>query len=111
METATERVASVWRNRNFVRLWSSDTISQFGTQFSGLAIPFTFVLLSKDPFLFGLLQSVVGLPFPLFALFVGVYVDRHYRKRIMTLAKWGRGLALVSVTLVFIAGILPRRGN
>src|SRR2546430_5471 len=51
METATERVASVWRNRNFVRLWSSDTISQFGTQFSGLAIPFTFVLLSKDPFL------------------------------------------------------------
>src|SRR5713226_2702586 len=68
METATERVASVWRNRNFVRLWSSDTISQFGTQFSGLAIPFTFVLLSKDPFLFGLLQSVGGLPFPLFVI-------------------------------------------
>src|SRR6266699_2793905 len=110
METATERVASVWRNRNFVRLWSSDTISQFGTQFSGLAIPFTFVLLSKDPFLFGLLQSVGGLPFPLFALFVGVYVDRHYRKRIMTLANVGRGLALGSVPLVVIAGFLPSLG-
>jgi MFS family permease len=110
METGTERVASVWRNRNFVRLWSSDTISQFGTQFSGLAIPFTFVLLSKDPFLFGLLQSVGGLPFPLFALFVGVYVDRHYRKRIMTLANVGRGLALGSVPLVVIAGFLPSLG-
>src|SRR6266699_3591916 len=100
METTTEKAVSVWKNRNFLRLWTSDTISQFGTQFSGLAIPFTFILLSKNAFLFGLLQAVGGLAFPLFALFIGVYVDRHYRKRIMTLANVGRGLALGSAPVV-----------
>lgn len=110
METTTEKAVSVWKNRNFLRLWTSDTISQFGTQFSGLAIPFTFILLSKNAFLFGLLQAVGGLAFPLFALFIGVYVDRHYRKRIMTLANVGRGLALGSVPLVAIAGFLPSLG-
>lgn len=110
METVTEQKSSVWQSRNFVRLWTSDTISQFGTQFSGYAIPFTFVLLSKNPFLFSLLGFFGGLPFPLFALFVGVYVDRHYRKRIMTLANVGRGLALGSVPLIVIAGFLPSLG-
>src|SRR5207247_9444192 len=86
------------------------TLSYLASQFCVLSIPFSLLLLSKDPFLSGLLESVGGLPFPLFALFVGVYVDRHYRKRIMTLANVGRGLALGSVPLVVIAGFLPSLG-
>lgn len=110
MEAQTVQKVSLWHHRNFLRLWASDTISQFGTQFSGIAIPFTFVLLSKSAFLFGLIQAVGILPFPLFALFVGVYVDRHHRKKIMTLANIGRGLALGSVPLAVVAGLLANFG-
>src|SRR2546426_972558 len=87
METETERRPSLWRHPNFLKLWTSDTISQFGTQFSGYAIPFTALLLTKDPLAFSILNVSAFIGFPLFALFIGVYVDRHRRQRIMTLAK------------------------
>ena len=30
----------LWRHRDFMKLWSAETISQFGTQVSQLALPF-----------------------------------------------------------------------
>ncbi len=108
--TAETETVSLWHHRNFLKLWTSDTISQFGTQFSGLAIPFTALLLTKDAFLFGLLGAMPFIPFPLFALFVGVYVDRHHRKRIMTLANIGRGISLGLVPFAAITGLLSQLG-
>lgn len=112
MGTETETVAreSLWHNRNFVKLWTSDTISQFGTQFSGFAIPFTALLLTKDPLAFGILNACATLAFPLFALFIGVYVDRHNRKKIMVLSNVGRGAFLGMVPMAAVTGILALVG-
>jgi len=110
METETERPTSLWHHPNFLKLWTSDTISQFGTQFEGYAIPFTALLLTSDPLAFGILNACAFAAFPLFALFIGVYVDRHHRQRIMVMANLGRGLLLGLIPFAAVVGILKTVG-
>jgi len=110
MGTGTERPTSLWHHPNFLKLWTSDTISQFGTQFSGYAIPFTALLLTSDPLAFSILNASAFIGFAVFALFIGVYVDRHRRQRIMTLANIGRGIFLGLIPLAAVTGTLTRAG-
>ena len=113
MTTSLEpETPSLWRHGNFLNLWASETISQFGTQFSGLAIPFTAVLITTSQPInvaaleFGILAAFGGLAFPLFALFIGVYVDRHRKRRIMIAANIGRGISLGLIPIAAITGTL-----
>ena len=107
---------SLWHHPNFLKLWASETISQFGTQFSGLAIPFTAYLLTANQSLavasaeFGILNAFGLLAFPLFALFIGVYVDRHRKRRIMVAANIGRGISLALIPLAAVTGTLYSLG-
>src|ERR687891_172478 len=39
---------SLWRNADFLRLWSAQTISQFGTQITLLALPLAAILVLAD---------------------------------------------------------------
>ncbi len=109
METKVEP-PSLWHHPNFLKLWTSDTISQFGTQFEGYAIPFTALLLTSDPLAFGILNACAFIAFPLFALFIGVYVDRHHQQRIMVLSNIGRGAFLGLIPLAAVTGILTQIG-
>src|SRR5256712_791188 len=110
METETERPTSLWHHPNFLKLWTSDTISQFGTQFSAYAIPFTALLITSDPLAFSILTVSAFISFPLFALFIGVYVDRRRRQRIMVVANVGRGISLGLIPLAAVTGTLTRAG-
>ncbi len=110
MVTVEQQTATLGRHSNFLMLWSSETISQFGTQFSGIGIPFTAALLHATALQYGILFATAQLAFPLFALFIGVYVDRHRRKRIMVTANIGRGILLGLVPLAFVTGTLSPIG-
>jgi hypothetical protein len=62
------RKSPLWRNRDFVRLWSAQTISQFGTQVTNLALPFTaIVTLKAGTFEIAALGVVDMLPWVLLA--------------------------------------------
>src|SRR6185369_13390346 len=55
----TRRPASVIRNPDFVKVWAAQTISVFGSQVSGLAIPLVAALvLHVDAFAFALLGTI-----------------------------------------------------
>ena len=98
---------SLWRHRNFLRLWSSETISSFGAQFSELAIPLTAVLLlGGTPFQLGILNAAVTAPFLLFSLLIGVYVDRHRRRSVMILSNVLRAILLATIPLAAATGHL-----
>jgi multisubunit Na+/H+ antiporter MnhG subunit len=57
----------LWRHPDFLKLWSAETISQFGTQVSGLALPFVaIVVLDASPFAVAALGTVEFLPFLLY---------------------------------------------
>jgi len=100
-------IASVVRNADFVRLWVAQTISQFGTQVSLLAIPLVAVsLLEASPFEVALLSTVEFVPFILFSLPAGAWVDRLRRRPILIAGDLGRAAALASVPIAYLLGVL-----
>lgn len=98
---------SLFRKPNFAKLWTAATISLFGTGISQLAIPFVAaVLLKASPGEVGLLSTIEFLPFLLFTLPAGVWVDRFPRRRILVVGDLGRAAMLVSIPIAAAAGVL-----
>ena len=92
----------LWRHPDFLKLWTAETISQFGTQVSGLALPFVaIVVLDASPFAVAALGTVEFLPFLLFTLPAGVWVDRLRRRTILIVADYGRAALLLSVPIAY----------
>ena len=76
---------------DFRRLWLAQSISQVGTQVTQLALPFVAILVLKaSPFEVAVLGAIEFLPFLLFTLPAGVWVDRLARRRILVVADVGR---------------------
>ena len=100
-------VESVIRNADFVRLWTAETISQFGTQVSLLAIPLVAVtLLAASPLEVAALGTIEFLPFILFSLPAGAWVDRLRRRPVLIAGDIGRAIALATVPAAYMLSVL-----
>ena len=98
---------SLWRHRDFMKLWTGQTISQLGDEVTQLAIPLVAALtLDVSPFEFGLLAVLQFLPFILLTIPAGVWVDRMRRRPILIGANVGRAVLLTSIPLAFLGGWL-----
>jgi MFS family permease len=97
----------VLRNPHFMRLWAAETVSQFGTQVSLLALPLVAVtLLNASPFEVAALGTIEFLPFILFSLPAGAWVDRLRRRPILIAGDVGRAVALATIPAAFFLGAL-----
>jgi MFS family permease len=97
----------LWSHSDFKRLWFSDTVSQFGNQFTGLALPILAVLsLHASAFDLGLLLALQTIPFPTLGLFVGVWADRLRKRPIMVICNLGRMATLASIPIVYFLNAL-----
>src|SRR6059058_2678106 len=86
---------------DFMKMWTGQTISQFGSSISELALPIIAVrLLHASNFAVAALGAVEFLPFLLFTLPAGVWVDRLPRRSVLIVGDVGRGLLLVTVPVV-----------
>jgi predicted MFS family arabinose efflux permease len=98
---------SLWRHHDFRRLWAGDTISQFGTQLSQLALPVLAVtLLHAGPREMGLLTAAETLAFLVVGLPAGAWVDRWRKKRVLVAGDMVRALAFGSIPAAWAAGRL-----
>jgi MFS family permease len=98
----TQPAPSLFRHPDFVKLWSAETISQFGTQVTFLALPLiAATTLQVTPFQFGLLATIEFLPFILLSLPAGVWVDRLRRRPILIVGDLIRAAALASIPIAF----------
>jgi MFS family permease len=98
---------ALWQHRDFLKLWTGQTISEFGSQVSGLAIPAVAVLtLKASPFQVAALGTVEFLPFLLFTLPAGVWVDRWRRRWILIAGDLGRTVLLASIPVAYAFGHL-----
>ncbi len=98
---------SLWGHRDFVRLWSAESVSRFGSQVSLLALPLIAITaLHTSTFQVGLLSTMEFLPFVLIGLPAGVWVDRLRRRPVLIAADLGRALALASIPLAHALGVL-----
>jgi MFS family permease len=93
----------LWRNRDFLLLWSGQLVSFTGTQVSQLAVPLLVLALSGSPAQAGLVAAVRSAPMLIFVLPAGAWLDRWDRKRTMILCDLVRSLALASVPFCLLA--------
>jgi MFS family permease len=98
---------SLWRNRDFILLWSGQVVSTVGTRVTGVAYPLLVLALTHSPAKAGIVGFAQSLPYMLCFLPAGALVDRWNRKRIMLAADAGRAVALGSVAVVLAVGSLP----
>lgn len=107
MEPDPMKPDSLWRHRDFLLLWTGQTISVFGSQFTHLAVPLVAaVILKASPAQMGILSAVVTAPFLLVGLFAGVWVDRWRRRPVLISGDVGRALVLSAIPIAHVAGAL-----
>lgn len=97
----------LWSHRDFLKLWTGQSISEFGSQISQLAIPWVaLVTLNATAFEVASLGTVEFLPFVLFTLPAGVWVDRLRRKSVLIVGDVGRAILLSSIPVAYVIGHL-----
>ena len=98
---------SLWRDRDFRRLWVGQTASQLGEHTSLVVLPLFAVLqLNAGAGQLGVLRAVGQVPVLLLSLFVGAWVDRWRSRTVMVLTDAGRTLALGAAAVAGVLGWL-----
>ena len=93
---------SLLRHPDFLKLWTAETASVFGSAITQLALPLiAATVLDVSPFEFGLLTTIEFLPFILLSLPAGVWVDRLRRRPILIAGDVGRAIAIASIPVAF----------
>src|SRR5215472_3161935 len=96
-----------FHNRDFLKLWTGESISTFGSRISGVAISFLAVIsLKATPAQMGALTVWRTLPAMLFSPFAGVWVDRRRRRPLMISADVANMILLGSIPAAAALGKL-----
>ncbi len=91
-------MTSLWRNADFLKLWAGQTVSQFGSQVTVVALPLTAALtLHASAAQMGFLAASGTAPFLLIGLFAGVWVDQMRRRPILIATDIGRFALLLVI--------------
>jgi MFS family permease len=95
----------LWRQRDYVLLWSGQAISSVGGAVSLIAFPLLVLAITHSPLAAGIAGMLRRLPNLLY-LVAGALVDRWNRKYVMIVCDSGRALSLVSIPLALMLGHL-----
>jgi MFS family permease len=94
----------VWRNREFLKLWSGQAISWTGSAITTVALPLVAVVtLHASVVEMGVLAALNVLPHLVFGLPAGLWVSRFSLRRLLIIADLGRALLFGAIPL--LAGI------
>jgi MFS family permease len=107
MRRPSRPTGGLWSHRDFLKLWTGQAISEFGSQISQLAIPWVaLVTLHASAFEVATLGTVEFLPFVLLTLPAGVLVDRWHRRTVLIVGDLGRAVLLISIPIAYGTGHL-----
>jgi MFS family permease len=85
---------------DFKRFWVGQTISNLGTSVTLLAFPLIVFKLTGSALNLGLTVAVTTLPYLLFGLLIGAWVDRSNRKRVMIVSDLLRAGIVATIPLL-----------
>lgn len=91
--------ASIWKDRNFIKFFSANALSNLGNWFDFVAVLILFRYTWKaDPMLIALIPVMYAIPSILLGQFAGVFADRRDKLKILVHSDWIRaGLTLLLV--------------
>ncbi|HEU5087183.1 MAG TPA: MFS transporter, partial [Roseiflexaceae bacterium] len=92
--------------RDFWLFWSGQTVSNLGTSVTQFALPLLTFQLTGSALNLALTMTATFLPYLLFGLVIGAWVDRLNRKRLMVSVDILQALVIGSVPLAATFGFL-----
>ena len=98
MTTATGRRR--WLSGDFGRFWLGQTISNLGSSFTMFALPLLVFNLTGSPLNLGITAAAEFVPYLLFGLVIGAWVDRVDRKRLMIATDLARAAVIATIPLL-----------
>lgn len=87
-------------SRDFWKFWTAQTVSNLGSSFTQFAFPLLVYRLTGSAVDLGIATAATFLPYLLFGLPLGAWMDRVDRKRAMIALEWINAAAILSVPLV-----------
>jgi len=93
-------------SRDIWTFWGGQAISNLGSSFTALALPLLVYKLTGSAVNLALSSAAAFLPYLLFGLIIGAWVDRTDRKRLMILADGGQALVVASIPMLAATGHL-----
>jgi MFS family permease len=101
------KLTGLWRHADFVRLWTGETISVFGSMIGSLAMQFTAVLwLHAGPIEIATLAACQLAPGFFVGMVAGVWADRLHRRPILIAADLGRFVVFATIPLAAVFDLL-----
>jgi MFS family permease len=82
---------------DFWKFWTGQTISNLGSSFTFLALPLVVFKLTGSAINLAITTTAFFLPYLLFGLVIGAWVDRVDRKRMMIAVDLGRAVVIASI--------------
>lgn len=89
----------LWRNRDYVLLWSGQAVSVVGSNISLIAFPLLVLAITNSPAVAGLVAAARSLPYLFLTLLAGALVDRWNRKATMFACSAISAVAMSSIVV------------
>src|SRR5213593_1956867 len=106
METAPSATERQRLSPDFWKFWTGQTISQLGSSFTQFATPLLIFKLTRSAVNLGIATAANFVPYLLFGLLIGAWVDRIDRKRLMIAVDLARGAVIALIPLLSVIGLL-----
>src|SRR5947209_14998299 len=90
----------------FWKFWVGQTISNLGTSFTMFALPLLVFKLTGSALNLAITTAAEYLPYLLFGLIIGAWVDRVDRKRLMIATDMTRAVVIASIPLLASLNLL-----
>ena len=105
--TAQARGRRSWLlSGDFGRFWLGQTISNLGSSFTFFALPLLVFKLTGSPINLGITTAAEFVPYLLFGLVIGAWVDRVDRRRLMIATDLARAAVIAAIPLLAAADAL-----
>jgi MFS family permease len=105
-DVALPRGVPLWRNRDYLLLWSGQAVSSIGSQLSQFALPLFVLAFSGSPVWAGVAGGLRSIPYVILSLPAGALADRWNRKRMMLVCDSIRAICLASIPIAAVTGTL-----
>ncbi|GHO57585.1 MFS transporter [Ktedonobacter robiniae] len=90
------RFGALWRQPDFLKLWTGESISLFGSQVTTLALPLVAIItLHATPWQVAMVSTAIWAPYLFFTIFAGWWADNHRRRPLLIAANLGQAALLV----------------
>lgn len=106
MPILSSSVVKSYFQSDFWKFWMGQTISTLGSSFTSFALPLLIFKLTGSSLNLALTVVATVLPYLLFGLVIGAWVDRVSRKGLMIATDLARALVIASIPLASVHGLL-----